>query len=206
MSILEEIVPKAHLTPKEKSIMLSKEQKISMLKSMDVVINQVANNVSLSFSSEVYCQDKFLIPGKVNIIDVADIDELPVSKSQVEEFMIQCGGGACITAVNNENGSLIAAAILINSDSPFYKDVLAHELGHLMNIAINSDPSELAADKVALYLKKHKDSYLYALKYTHKVAYLNFVRKKSFNGFQRKVIKVFYWMSYQKRKFDINFR
>lgn len=186
--------------------MLSKEQKITMLKSMEIVCNQVAKNISISFNNEVYCQNKFLLEGKINIIDVADIDELPVSKSQVEEFMNQCGGGACITAVNNENGSLIAAAILINSDSPFYKDVLAHELGHLMNIAINSDPSELAADKVALYLKKHKDSYLYALKYTHKVAYLNFVRNKSFNGFQKKAIRCFYWFSYQKRKFDINFR
>lgn len=205
MSILEEIVPKAHLTPKE-SIMLSKEQKIAMLKSMDVVINQVANNVSLTFSSEVYCQNKFLIEGKINIIDVADIDELPVSASQVEEFMNKCGGGACITAVNNDNGSLIAAAIIINSSGPFYKDVLAHELGHLMNIAINSDPSELSADKVALYLKKHKDSYLHALNHTHKIAYRNFVRGKNLNGFQRKVIRCFYWLSYQKRKFDINFR
>lgn len=134
----------------------------------------------------------------VKLFELAVVDAITiVNLAEVSGWVnAETGGGVCL--VDKENDHIV---IGVDFDQIEHKAVLAHELGHLMNIYVLGDLSEKAADKVAKYVVGA--TYNKALKNAFKYAYLLKAKQLKLSGFNRKMFKLVYWGTMQYRLWDM---
>ena len=167
----------------------TKEQleKIEKLKAKKVVLNNEKQRSIITLGNPTVKLFELAVVDAITIIDL----------SKVSDWVnAQTGGGICL--IDKEND-----LIVIGVDFEFidHKAVLAHELGHLMNIYVLGDLTEKAADKAAKYIVGN--SYDKALKKAFKYAYLLKARQQELSSFNRKLFKLAYWATVQYRLWNM---
>ena len=150
---------------------------IEKLKNKEIVFNNEKQRAIISLGNPVVKLFEYAVKDSITIVDLAEVSNWVNAET---------GGGICL--IDKEND-----LIVIGVDFEFidHKAVLAHELGHLMNIYIRGDVSEKAADKAAEYIVG--SNYGKALKKAFKYAYLLKARQQGLNSFNRKLFKLVYW-------------
>ncbi len=167
----------------------TKEQleKIEKLKAKKVVLNNEKQRSIITLGNPMAKLFELAVVGAITIIDL----------SKVSDWVnAEVGGGVCL--IDSDNDFIV---IGVDFDQIEYKAVLAHELGHLMNIYIRNDLSEKAADKVAVHIVG--SSYNKSLKKAFKYAFLLKAKQMKLSGINRKLFKFAYWMNVQYRLWNM---
>ena len=167
----------------------TKEQleKIEKLKAKKVVLNNEKQRSIITLGNPTVKLFELAVVDAITIVNLAEVSEW---------VNAEVGGGVCL--IDSDNDFIV---IGVDFDQIDYKAVLAHELGHLMNIYIKNDSSEKAADKVANYLVG--PSYNKALKKAFKYAFFLKAKQLKLSGLNRKLYKFAYWINAQYRLWDM---
>ena len=160
---------------------------IEKLKAKKIVFGGEKQRTIITLGNPVVKLFEYAVDNAITIIDLAEVSDWVNAET---------GGGVCL--VDKDNDYIV---IGVDFNQIEYKAVLAHELGHLMNIYVRNDLSEKAADKVAAHIVG--SSYNKSLKKAFKYAFLLKAKQMKLSGINRKLFKLVYWGTMQYRLWDM---